>query len=257
MKIIFLGDVVGRPGRRVVRDRLPQLRKQFAPDMIVANGENASGGLGLSSKSARELLGAGIDVLTTGNHIWKFREVYNFLATEPSVLRPDNYPKGAPGRGWGIFQVGKVRVAVVNIQGRTYMQPIDCPFKAIDRILEELEGKADVILVDFHAEATSEKTAMGWHLAGRVTALLGTHTHVQTSDARVLLGGTAYVTDLGMCGPVDSCLGMKPGPILERFISGLPARFEVAGGRLAVQGVVLEVDESAGRARTIELIDVS
>ncbi len=255
MKILFLGDIVGRPGRRVVKDRLPQLWEQFAPDMIVANGENASAGLGLSPKSACELLDAGIDVLTTGNHIWKFREVYNFLTTETRVLRPENYPQGAPGRGWGIFQVGKVRVGVVNIQGRTYMQPIDCPFKVIDRVLAELEGKTDVILVDFHAEATSEKTAMGWHLAGRVTALLGTHTHIQTSDARILPGGTAYVTDLGMCGPVDSCLGMKPGPILDRFISGLPTRFEVAGGRVAVQGVVLDVDK--GRASSIELIDIS
>ncbi|MBU1612116.1 MAG: TIGR00282 family metallophosphoesterase [Proteobacteria bacterium] len=257
MKILFLGDIVGRPGRTAVKERLGRLREEHGLDMVVANGENASGGLGLSSKVARELLGAGIDVLTSGNHIWKFREVYNFLTTEPRLLRPDNFPQGVPGRGFGVFEMDSVRVAVVNLQGRTFMQPVDCPFKAADRILADLKGRAEVILVDFHAEATSEKTAMAWHLEGRVSVLVGTHTHIQTSDARVLPGGTGYITDLGMCGPVDSCLGMKSQPILDRFLSGLPTRFEVAGGRVAIQGVVAEVDETTGRARSMELLDLS
>lgn len=260
MKILMLGDIMGRPGRIALRERLPLLRERHAPDFVVANAENASGGVGLSTKTSKELLGRGLDVLTSGNHIWKFRDIYNHLNAEPRLLRPANYPDGAPGRGWGVFQAGEVRVGVINLQGRTYMQPIDCPFRAVEAILAEMEamdgGRPQVILVDFHAEATSEKTAMGWFLEGKVSAVAGTHTHIQTSDARVLPRGTAYVTDLGMCGPVDSCLGMKPGPILDRFVTGLPSRFEVAGGRVAVQGIALDVDERTGKARSVELIDV-
>lgn len=260
MKIIMLGDIMGRPGRTAVKKRLGALRERYAPDMVVANAENASGGVGLSTRTAKELLGAGLDILTSGNHIWKFKDIYNHLNAEPRLLRPANYPDGAAGRGWGVYHAGEVRVGVINLQGRTYMQPIDCPFKSAQAILEEMDGseggRPAVILVDFHAEATSEKTALGWFLEGRVSCVAGTHTHIQTSDGRVLPGGTAYITDLGMCGPVDSCLGMKPGPILDRFVTGLPSRFEVAGGRVAVQGVALTVDETTGKARSIEPINV-
>jgi len=254
MKILFLGDIVGRPGRKLVKERLCSLRERLELDLVLANGENASGGLGLSSKNARELLNAGIDVLTSGNHIWKFKDVGSLLRTEPRVLRPANYPPGAPGTGVGVYRVRDLPpVAVLNLQGRTFMPAIDCPFRAADQLLAGLPEDVLVRVVDLHAEATSEKISMGWHLDGRVSALAGTHTHVQTNDARVLPGGTAYITDLGMCGPRDGCLGMKPGPIVQKFLNGLPLRFEVAGGVSVLQGAFFDIDESSGRARSVRL----
>lgn len=260
MKILFLGDIVGRPGRKIVRERLPRLREALALDMVLANGENASGGLGLSAKNARELLNSGVDVLTSGNHVWKFPDVGALLRNEPRVLRPANYPPGAPGSGLGVYELpGLPPVAVLNLLGRTFMPPVDCPFRAAEALLAGLPDEVRVRVVDFHAEATSEKIALGWHLdertSGRVGALAGTHTHVQTNDARVLPGGMAYVTDLGMCGPRDGCLGMKSGPIVQRFLNGLPAKFEVAGGVAVLQGALFDIDESTGRARSVRLVN--
>lgn len=254
MKILFLGDIVGRPGRRMVKERLGRLRESLGIDLVFANGENSSGGLGLSVKSARELLNLGVDVLTSGNHVWKFKDVGSLLRSEPRVLRPANYPPGAPGVGVGVYEFkGLPPVAVLNIQGRTFMPPVDCPFRVVDALLAELSDEVLVRVVDFHAEATSEKISMGWHLDGRVSVLVGTHTHVQTSDARVLPGGTGYITDLGMCGPRDGCLGMKQGPIVQRFLNGLPAKFEVAGGVTILQGALFDIDESTGRAQGARL----
>lgn len=256
----MLGDIVGRPSRVAVKEMLPKLIKEHGLDFVVANGENASGGIGLSTKNSKELLSSGINVLTSGNHIWKFKDLYHQLNVEQRLLRPANFPAGAPGRGWAVFECGDFRVGIINLQGQTYMQPIECPFLTADAILGEMEaleeGCPDIILVDFHAEATSEKTALGWHLDGRIAALVGTHTHIQTSDNRVLTKGMAYITDLGMCGPIDSCLGMKSGPILTRFLTALPTKFEVAGGPIALQGVVLDIDQSTGKARSIKRLNV-
>ncbi|MFW6055376.1 MAG: TIGR00282 family metallophosphoesterase [Thermodesulfobacteriota bacterium] len=230
MRTLFLGDIVGKPGRRAVMENISRLRRDLGLDLILANAENASGGLGLTPKNARELHQAGIDILTSGNHIWKHREIYNFLDETEWLLRPANYPPDAPGRGYGLFTVNMLRVGVVNLLGRVFMSPVDCPFRTAESILKELEPEADIVLVDFHAEATSEKKALGYYLGGRVSALLGTHTHVQTSDAQILSGGTGYITDLGMCGPCHSVLGMDPETVQRGFVQGLPQRFVLAGG---------------------------
>ncbi|MEF2144622.1 MAG: TIGR00282 family metallophosphoesterase [Desulfovibrionaceae bacterium] len=256
MKILFLGDIMGRPGRKLVKERIGPLRESLGLDLVLANGENASGGLGLSAKNARELLSSGIDALTSGNHIWKYPDIGPFMRQEPRLLRPANYPEGAAGQGWNVYEFeGLPPVALINLQGRTFMQPIDCPFAKIDAILAGLPDAVTVRLVDFHAEATSEKIALGWHLDGRVSVLAGTHTHVQTNDARVLPEGTAYLTDLGMCGPRDGCLGMKYAPIVRRFQTGLPERFEVAGGQTVLQGALFDIDETTGRARSVRLFN--
>jgi metallophosphoesterase (TIGR00282 family) len=249
MRILFLGDIVGRPGRTAVIRELPVLRARLGADMVVANAENASGGLGLSATSARALLDAGADVLTGGNHIWKFKDLVPLLDAEPRLLRPANYPDAAPGRGLGVYRLpGLPPVAVLNLQGRTYMEPIDCPFAVADTLLGGLDADVRIVLADLHAEATSEKTAMGFHLDGRVSALVGTHTHIQTRDARLLPRGTAYITDAGMCGVADTCLGMTPRPIVEKFRTGRPVRFVVAKGEAELRGVVLDIDDDTGRA---------
>jgi len=252
VKILFLGDIVGRPGRSALKRNLDDIRRTHCIDLVLANGENASGGIGLSSKSARELFSAGVDFLTTGNHIWKFKDMYAFLNNEERIVRPANYPAGAPGKGWSVFaQEGLPEIAVINVLGRTYMQALDCPFVALERILEEIPESVRIRIVDFHAEATSEKQALAWMLDGRVSAVLGTHTHVQTNDARVLPQGTAYMTDLGMCGPQNSCLGMDPEPIIKRFVGGLPQRFRVADGPIILQGAIFDLDDSSGAAKSI------
>ncbi|WP_147819817.1 TIGR00282 family metallophosphoesterase [Salidesulfovibrio onnuriiensis] len=254
MRILFLGDVVGRPGRSALKRNLAAIRSEQSIDLVLANGENASGGIGLSSKSAKELFSAGVDFLTTGNHIWKFKDMYAFLDKEERIVRPANYPAGAPGRGWALFAPeGFPEMAVINLMGRTYMQALDCPFAAVERILEEIPESVRVRIVDFHAEATSEKQALAWMLDGRVSAVLGTHTHVQTNDARVLPQGTAYLTDLGMCGPLDSCLGMDPESIIKRFTGGLPQRFHVADGPTILQGAIFDLEESSGAANSISV----
>lgn len=256
ISVLFLGDVFGRPGRRLVRELLPTLVNRYAVDLVVANGENASGGLGLTVKSAQELFRSGVDVLTSGNHIFKHKEISEYLDKEARVLRPANYPEPAPGRGSVLVETkGGARVGIINLLGRVFMAPLDCPFRTADREIEDLQAKgAEIILVDIHAEATSEKKSLGWDLDGRVGAVLGTHTHVQTADETILPGGTAYITDLGMTGPQESVIGMKKEPVLERFFTGRPTRFEVAKKDLRLEGAVIFFDPASGRAIKIERI---
>ncbi|MCS7309672.1 MAG: TIGR00282 family metallophosphoesterase [Armatimonadetes bacterium] len=252
MRVLFLGDIVGRAGRQAVQACLPHLKREFAPDIVIANGENAAGGIGITAEIATQLLQDGIDVLTTGNHAWKEKAVYAYLDAEPRILRPANYPPGAPGRGWAVYSAGVHQLAVVNLCGRVFMDLVDCPFRAIDAILEEVIRTTPLVLVDFHAEATSEAQAFGWYVDGRCSAVVGTHTHVQTADARILPGGTAYITDVGMCGALDSVIGMQVEQVVQRFRSQLPVKFEAARGRPAVQGVFVELDASTARARQIQ-----
>ncbi len=244
IRVLFLGDVIGSPGRRFLRDRLEDLKTEKGIDLVIVNGENASGGIGLTPKTAEELFSYGVDIITSGNHIWKYREIKNYLKNSDSVIRPANYPPGAPGKGYTLKPVKGYRVAVVNLQGRVFMDPVvDCPFRKADEILREIEeeGGADAIVVDFHAEATSEKKALAYYLDGRITALVGTHTHIQTADAQILPGGTAYITDLGMVGPEDSVIGMKKEVIISKFLHGIPTRFEVATGKVVAEGVILDI----------------
>jgi len=252
MRILFLGDIVGRPGRTAVKKHLQAIRAAAGADLIFANAENASGGLGLSAEGAKELLGAGLDLLTSGNHIWKYKDLPGFMAREPRLIRPANYPPGLPGQGVCVLRKpGLPPVAVANLLGRTFMPPVDCPFRAADALLAELDADVRIRLIDFHAEATSEKAGLAWHLDGRVSAVLGTHTHVQTNDARLLKKGTAFITDLGMCGPLDSCLGMSVAPILRKFLTAAPERFEVADGPVSLAGAILDIDDTDGRTRAI------
>lgn len=251
MRILFLGDIVGRTGRQMVMDHLPRLRHELRLDVILANAENASRGLGLSANNARELYRAGLDLMTSGNHIWKFPDIATVLDTEPWLLRPANYPASAPGRGLGVFSVEPdlPPLAVMNLQGRVFMESIDCPFAVAEKLLEDVPADA-ILIVDMHAEATSEKRALVHMLRGRAHAVLGTHTHVQTNDACILDGMTGFMTDLGMCGPMDSCLGMDNDIILRKFRTGRPERFEVATGPCSLQGALIEIRE--GRCLSIE-----
>jgi metallophosphoesterase (TIGR00282 family) len=251
MNILFIGDIVGAPGRRAVEELLPRLVDRYSIDLVVANGENASGGLGITPPVADQLLAQGIDLLTSGNHIWKHKEILPYLEETDRLLRPANYPPENPGRGFTILETAAGEaVAILNLEGRVFMNPLECPFRTADRVLASLPPEVKVILVDMHAEATSEKLAMGWHLDGRVSAVIGTHTHVQTADERVLPGGTGYITDAGMTGPVDSVIGMKKEIILERFLSQRPQPFKVATQNIQLQGVVLRLD-SQGRCQEV------
>jgi len=255
LKILFIGDIVGRAGRRAVREILPGLIREEGIDFVVANGENAAGGIGITPEKAEELLALGIDVLTSGNHIWKKKEIFPYLESHPRLLRPANYPPGVPGRGSGIFLSRRgMKVGVLNLEGRVFMRPVESPFRVSERQIEYLKGETPIVVVDFHAEATSEKMAMGWFLDGEVTAVIGTHTHVQTADERVLPGGTAYITDAGMTGPLDSVIGMRKEIAIEGFLTLLPNKFQVAKGDVELQGVLLEVDEVTGLARSIRRI---
>lgn len=258
MRILFLGDVVGRGARRALRRDLRALRERLGVGLAIANGENAAGGRGLDADSAEELLDAGVDVLTSGNHIWQHRSIVPLLEQGGRVVRPANLPPGNPGRGWCVVRSREgVSVAVLNLIGRAFLGTYDCPFRAADRALEEIADLADVVFVDMHAEATSEKVAMGWYLDGRVAAVVGSHTHVQTADERLLPCGTAYLTDAGMCGPLDSVLGMRRDAVLDRFLHQRPVRFEVAKGGGAIQGVWVDVDPETGGARGIGRIQES
>ena len=254
MKILFIGDVVGKAGRRALRRFLPQLQDEAEAELTVVNAENAAGGFGVTAGILEELLGqSDIDVLTSGNHIWDKREALELIQDEPRLLRPHNYPAGTPGSGW-LVATGPngVQVGVLNTMGTVFMHPtLDCPFRCADTVLEKKPADLKVILVDFHAEATSEKVAMGWHLDGRVSAVVGTHTHVPTADERVLPGGTAHISDVGMTGCYNSVIGMETAGVLKRFVERVPERFEVATGPGLVCGAVIDIDEATGLSRSI------
>jgi len=256
MNILFIGDVVGAPGRRAIEELLPRVVDRHFIDLVIANGENAAGGLGITPLVADQLLAQGIDVLTSGNHIWKHKEIIPYLEATDRLIRPANYPPETPGRTYTIVETASgEKAAVLNLEGRVFMSPLECPFRTVDRVLATLPSRVKVIIVDMHAEATSEKQAMGWHLDGRVSAVVGTHTHVQTADERVLPGGAGYITDAGMTGPVDSVIGMKKEIILERFLSQLPQPFKVATQNIQLQGVILKID-ARGRCREISRLNL-
>ncbi len=256
LTILFLGDVVGEPGRSAVITRLPEMKRENAIDFVVVNGENAAGGRGITPKITIDLLRAGASVVTTGDHIWDQKEIASFIPTEPRLLRPVNYPAGAPGNGAIVLETAKGKVGVINVQGRTFMQPIlENPFEAVDRAVAEIAEQTRVIFVDAHAETTSEKIALGRFLDGRVSAVIGTHTHVQTSDEQIFPGGTAFLCDAGMCGPSDSILGRSMEPIIHRFISNLPTQFPVAKGDVRLCGAIVGIDEDTGRAISIRRVN--
>ena len=250
MRLLMVGDVVGRPGRRALGLVLPRLRQEHRLDLVIVNGENVAGGLGLTPETAEELFSLGVDVITSGNHIWEHKELYPYLDGGRPVLRPLNYPPSAPGKGYVILE----KAMVVNLLGRTFMGNFDCPFRGMDQLLAKEKDHPPVVIVDFHAEATSEKIAMGWYLDGRVSAVLGTHTHVGTIDCRVLPRGTAHVTDIGMTGPVDSVIGVEVEAVLQRFLTLLPHRLPVARGRVEFNAVLVDIDEASGLARKIDRI---
>ena len=255
MRLLMIGDIVGRPGRRAVRQNLPDLVRQFGVDVVIANGENAAGGNGITREVAKELFTSGVDVITMGNHVWNQKEIYTYIDQESRIIRPANYPPGAPGLGCTVLRSGNgLEFGVFNISGRVFMQELDCPFRKADEIVNQLKDRVNIVLVDFHAEASSEKVAMGWHLDGRVSAVCGTHTHVQTADERVLPGGTAYISDVGMTGPRNSVIGVKKDLVIERFMTQMPRRFEVAEGLYQFNAVLIELDEVSGRAVSIDRI---
>ena len=251
MKILFIGDIFAAPGRRIVADHLQDIVESNRIDLTIANAENAAGGFGLTPAIAEELFGLGLDVLTSGNHVWDKREIYDYLRRQPRLLRPANYPD-APGQGSIVWRARNgVDCAVLNLQGRTYMAPTDCPFRKADQILGALDPAIKVRFVDFHAEATSEKIALGWYLDGRVSAVIGTHTHVPTADTRILPGGAAYQTDCGMTGPYHSVIGVQTDIVIQRFLTGLPVRMEAARQHAEMHAVIVEIDETTGKARAI------
>ena len=256
MKVLFIGDIVGSPGRKIVHDRLADIITQRSIDLCIANGENSASGFGITPRLAEEIFAAGAEVITGGNHIWDRKEILDFFPHEPRLIRPANFPVGSPGKGHFVGQTKKgIAYAVMNLQGRTFMAPLEDPFRTAERELAALPPDVKVIVVDMHAEATSEKQAMGWHLDGKVSAVLGTHTHVATADNRVLPGGTAYITDVGMTGPHDSVIGMEKKPIVQRFLDALPAKFAVAEGDVQMNTVQIDVDEATGRARSIDRVN--
>lgn len=254
MRILMIGDIVGRPGRRAVRETLQTIRQELKLDAIIANGENAAGGNGITGEIANDLFEYGIDLLTMGNHVWDKREAVSYIDKEIRIVRPANYPPGTPGRGAGIYNINGHKIGIINLSGRVYLSTLDCPFRLADDLLASLRNEARIIIVDFHAEATSEKMALGWYLDGKVSAVLGTHTHIQTADERVLPKGTAYISDVGMTGPRDSILGVKTELVLEKFTTQMPVRFEVADGPYQFNAVVVDIDETTGTATDINRI---
>ncbi|HEY6876342.1 MAG TPA: TIGR00282 family metallophosphoesterase [Candidatus Dormibacteraeota bacterium] len=253
-RILFVADVVGHPGREAVTALLPGLKRELQPNLTVVNGENAAAGFGLTAKLVHEIRAAGADVITTGNHVFAQKEFLTELPELDRVTRPANYPPGAPGKGWCTVRADGHDVLVMNVMGRIFVETIDDPFRAADAILAEHPNHR-VVLCDMHAEATSEKTAMGWYLDGRVSAVVGTHTHIPTADARILPGGTAYVTDVGMVGPRDGCIGMDKDVVLKRFLTGVPNRFVVASGTVTFNSVLVTISASSGRATSIQRVD--
>ena len=255
MKVLFIGDIVGKPGRKAVRYFLPRLRETLGLDFIVANGENSAGGSGITPATASEIFEAGVDVITCGDHLWDQREVVSLLNNEPRFVRPENYPEGTPGQGFCVQQIADLPpIGVLNLQGQTFMKPIENPFYAADAAVDELREQTPIILVDMHAETTSEKIAMGRFLDGRVSAVIGTHTHVQTADEHIFPGGTAFLCDAGCTGPQESILGREIEPIIQRFLTYQPQRFAVASKRVTLNGAVIDIDELSGKATSIERV---
>jgi len=252
MKILFIGDIVGNPGREAVKKLLPGLIKEYHLDFVAVNAENAAGGSGITRRVADELFDCGVDALTSGDHIWKKKDIFDFIDKDPRILRPVNFPCGAPGNGCGVFNAKNgAKVGVINVNGRVFMEALECPFRSAEKAAQELSGQTKVIIVDIHAEATSEKIALGWYLDGAVSAIIGTHTHIQTADERILPKGTAYLTDAGMAGPMDSVIGRKIEDVLQRFLTCIPRGFEVATDNIQLQGAVVDVDEKTGKANSI------
>jgi metallophosphoesterase (TIGR00282 family) len=251
MRVLMVGDVYGEPGRTALAKLLPKIKREHEIDLTVANVENAAGGFGVTASLGKWFLDQGVDVMTSGNHIWDKKEIVEYITKENLLLRPANFPAGTPGTGYITVKSGPHRVGVINLMGRVFMLPIDCPFRKADEIIAELGKDTRIILVDMHAEATSESLAMGWYLDGRVTAVVGTHRHVQTADERVLPGGTAYITDLGLTGPTDGVIGVDRDQIVQRFLTQMPIKFETAKGPAALSGVVVTVDPETGRALDI------
>lgn len=255
MRILFLGDIVGKPGRDAVLSLLPELRAELNPELVITNAENAAAGFGVTEAIVRSLISAGVDVITTGNHVWSKTDELGILDSEPRLLRPANYPPGAPGRGYGVFRTKKgTLIGVANLMGRAFMDSVDDPFRAADEIIAQVHQHTPLLFIDFHAEATSEKVAFGWHCNGRVSAVVGTHTHVQTADEKILPEGTAYLTDVGMCGPDHSVIGMDVAASLARFRTQLPQRYRVAEGSATVHGAVIDLDNATGKALSIQRV---
>lgn len=252
MKFLFIGDIVGKPGRSIIKNMLPQLKAEFNADMIIANAENAAGGNGLTAQVANELYNDGVDFITLGNHVWDKKDIISFIDIEEKIIRPANYPPATPGKGYKIISKSNKKICIVNIQGRVYMQALECPFRTMDIILSQISSQTKIVIVDVHAEATSEKMALGYYLDGRVSAVLGTHTHIQTADNKILPKGTAYITDVGMTGPYESVLGIKKENIIARFLTQMPNRFEVATGLSQLNAVFIEVDDISGKTIKIE-----
>lgn len=254
MNILLIGDIYGKTGRQAVAKHVSVLKKEYALDMIIANGENAAGGSGITKKVLTEIYDAGINVVTSGNHIWDKKEIFEFIDDETTLVRPANYPPGLPGQGYCVFQVKNKKIGVMNLLGRSFMPALDCPFRKADEILAILVNQCDYIILDFHAETTSEKLAMAWYLDGRVQCIVGTHTHVQTADERILPNGTAYITDLGMTGPWNSILGVDKEPVIKKFLTGLPVRFEPAKGPHVFCGIIVNINETTKQATQIQRI---
>jgi hypothetical protein len=253
MKILFIGDIVGAPGREAIKRLLPQIKKEYSIEFTIANIENAAGGVGVTPRIVDELWSYDLDILTTGDHVWNRREILTIIDSEDKLLRPANFPEGIPGKGYCIIENQGRKLGVVNLQGRVFMAPVvRCPFRVAIENIEKIKSKTPIILVDVHAEATSEKIAMGHFLDGQVSAVVGSHTHVQTADEKILSQGTAYITDVGMSGPCDSVIGQRKDKIIERFLTGMPVRFEVASGDVQLQGVIIDIEERTGKASSIQ-----
>jgi metallophosphoesterase (TIGR00282 family) len=258
LRLLFIGDIVGRPGRELIRKGVRSLAERYRVDLVIANAENAAAGRGITRQIGDELLGWGVDVMTSGNHIWAQRETADYIGVESRLLRPANYPSGVPGNGSYLARTGSGRpVGVINVMGRVFMQDIDDPFTRVLEEIETLRGRTRVIFVDFHAEATSEKVAMGWHLDGKVTAVVGTHTHVQSADDQILPGGTAYLTDAGMTGPHDGVIGVEKSAVIDKFLRGMPVRMETATGNPRLNGILIAADESTGKAVAVQRVSYS
>ncbi len=257
VKLLFIGDVIGKPGREALSRELHRIVDRHMVDLVIANGENAAGGFGLTEETAQDMFKCGVQMITSGNHIWDKKDALEYIKREERIVRPANYPEGTPGRGTTIVKTpGGVKVGILNMEGRVFMNNLDCPFRCADREIAKLKEETPVILVDFHAEATSEKVSLGWYLDGRVSAVIGTHTHVQTADERILTAGTAYMTDAGMTGAFDSVIGVKKEEAILKFVSQRPSKFEVAKKDIRINAVAIEVDEKTGLALGIERINI-